>query len=93
MMGQVMDMMHGTVPKGTWSPLRGWLVRGVPGKTNGHVWQISTVMVTAVVIMNHGTRRWVGLLFRRCFCLFRHEGQRWHEVVVVFSLEMYCTVP
>ena len=23
MMGQVMEMMHGTVPKGTWSPLRG----------------------------------------------------------------------
>ena len=62
---------------------------------NGHAWEIVTVMVTAVVIMIHGT--WNEALGRFAvspvFCLFRREGQRWHmRFMVVFSFERYSTV-
>ena len=40
------------------------------GKTNERSRMEVTVMVTAMVIMIHGTRRWVGLLFRRVFVSF-----------------------
>ena len=56
------------------------LLRGVLGKTNGHEWVMVTAMVTAVVIMIHGTRRWVDCCFAGFFLLSAQRPAMAHEV-------------